>query len=575
MTRDEFIARRPVELEFESRGVKVIGSGKQRMAVCPWHEDKNPSLSINVEQGVWKCHAGCGGGSVIDAIAMFEGCQPADVLKRECSPANGNGHTSPRPAPAMKTSPRAISASAKAIPAEKPVVETIYPYQNAFGDEVYQAVRLKPKSFRQRHGREGAWIWNMDGVERVLYRLPEVLRSEEVWVVEGEKDVESLRGLGFTATTNVGGSGKWLEGYTEALKGRKVVLCGDNDEPGKAHVQMVFDSIAGTAKEVRIVTVPSPHKDVSDLIGQLKNEAKSALESLRDAAVPFYKGVKLTIYSMYELQDSYIKHCQSLDADGLSLGKWIPTFGRLRPICPGELVTIAGATAVGKTAILSNLALAAAPMPTLFFQLELSRELIYERLMALRVKMSCSMIESAYKTGEKHGPDFFLKAFPNLFISTETSLTVGDIEKQIIQSELKMGDRPRLVLVDYMGLIKGDGTSRYDRFSSAAEALRVMAKVTRTIVVIASQIQRKKPDDSPEVGPHDCKESGSIENSSSLLIGAWRDMEKPDTMVMEVLKATKGGSTTRAYCNYNPDTLAITEQARYASEDDRSDWHNR
>ena len=51
----------------------------------------------------------------------------------------------------------------------------------------------------------------MQGVERVLYRLPEVLAAGEVWVVEGEKDADSLAALGIVATCNAGGAGKWSE----------------------------------------------------------------------------------------------------------------------------------------------------------------------------------------------------------------------------------------------------------------------------------------------------------------------------------------------------------------------------
>lgn len=42
-------------------GTDVIGSGSARMACCPFHEDRNPSLSVNMDKGVYKCHsAGCG-----------------------------------------------------------------------------------------------------------------------------------------------------------------------------------------------------------------------------------------------------------------------------------------------------------------------------------------------------------------------------------------------------------------------------------------------------------------------------------------------------------------------------------
>jgi len=36
----------------------------QVYAFCPLHNDNRQSLSINLEKGLWKCHAGCGQGNV-------------------------------------------------------------------------------------------------------------------------------------------------------------------------------------------------------------------------------------------------------------------------------------------------------------------------------------------------------------------------------------------------------------------------------------------------------------------------------------------------------------------------------
>ena len=40
---------------------------------CLFHSDKIPSLSINVEKGVWICHAGCGQGRLASLIAQYVG----------------------------------------------------------------------------------------------------------------------------------------------------------------------------------------------------------------------------------------------------------------------------------------------------------------------------------------------------------------------------------------------------------------------------------------------------------------------------------------------------------------------
>ena len=120
-----------------------------------------------------------------------------------------------------------------------------------------------------RRKTDGQWIWKMNGVRRVLYKLPELLKadlSEAVIIVEGEKDVDRLRSLGFVATCNVGGAGKWRDEYNSHLAARHVVLCGDNDDPGRKHVEQVARSLSGIAASVRILNLDGlPSKgDVSD-----------------------------------------------------------------------------------------------------------------------------------------------------------------------------------------------------------------------------------------------------------------------------------------------------------------------
>jgi hypothetical protein len=88
-----------------------------------------------------------------------------------------------------------------------------YDSRDGSGKLRYQVVRREPKSFYQRRpDGAGGWINNLDAVERVLYRLPELMAAdpaEIVWIPEGEADVQNLVRLGLVATTNAGGAGKW------------------------------------------------------------------------------------------------------------------------------------------------------------------------------------------------------------------------------------------------------------------------------------------------------------------------------------------------------------------------------
>jgi len=166
-----------------------------------------------------------------------------------------------------------------------------YDYKDAAGNVLFQVIRYEGKDFSQRRpDGQGGWIWNLDGVKRVPYRLPELLQASKqdwVFIAEGEKDVDRLIAEGLSATCNPMGAGKWREEYNEHLQGRLVAVLPDNDRAGKKHAEQVADSLYGTAAEIRIVELPGlPEKgDVSDWLDSGGTIAE--LLQLVDQAKPF------------------------------------------------------------------------------------------------------------------------------------------------------------------------------------------------------------------------------------------------------------------------------------------------
>ena len=103
----------------------------------------------------------------------------------------------------------------------------------------------------------------------ILYRLPEVIAAQTVCVAEGEKDCDNLAKLGFVATTNPLGAGKWRDEYSEILHGKDVIVfgdVGDADGEGEKHTVRVIESLTGEAKSIKHVTLPYGFHDVSDYI---------------------------------------------------------------------------------------------------------------------------------------------------------------------------------------------------------------------------------------------------------------------------------------------------------------------
>lgn len=545
--------------DFISRFEKKSKTTKGFNVRCPAHNGEgSSSLSVarSDDGGVLvHCFAGCSAEAVVGSL----GLKMKDLFGEERAV-----DFKPPIQPNAKTS---------SAPDVKPVIETVYSYRDAIGNEVYQALRMKPKSFRQRHFDGDDWVWTMEGVTRVLFRLPEIIKSQKVWIVEGEKDALNLVALGFDATCNVGGAGKWLDGYTESLDGKDVVICGDNDEAGLKHVDLVFNSIAGSVRTVKILKLPSTVKDASDFIAGFKdaNEAKIALLDLESVAHPHVKGILLPIYTVGEMEAEYKRFVAQMSKNSFWLGSWLPSLGRVRALVPGELVFIIGDTGTGKTGILQNIARCALPLPTLMFELELPREMMFERFAAQASGFTCEKIEETYRmcAGQDNTLSDALDAkLKNLFICTESRLSVEKIEQLIHRSELKIGERPRVVLVDYIQLIAGDSTSRRERISDIAEALKVLAKATRTIIIVTSQVSRPpKSDEDYEPSLHSAKESGSIESSCGVLIGAWRDSKDGGLLHVKVLKSTKGGAGAYAACNFDGQRMIIKERSKVSDQD--------
>ena len=224
---------------------KVLGrashSNGQWSCLCPAHDDKDPSLSITEGADgtlLWKCHAGC------EQLAVRDALRAKGLL-------NGTDTT---------TTGKMIGA--------------VYDYVDRDGVLAHQVVRFLPKDFRQRRpGTDGAWIWNLQGVTPIPYKLPRVLEAikdgKTIYMCEGEKDCDNLARIGLVATTNAGGAGKWKATHAQWLKGADVVVLPDNDQVGRDHAAEVARSLAGIAKRVRICNLPElPEKgDVSDFLG--------------------------------------------------------------------------------------------------------------------------------------------------------------------------------------------------------------------------------------------------------------------------------------------------------------------
>ena len=270
--------------------VKQIG-GEEYKARCPFpsHRDGNPSFNFSNQTGQYFCH-GCGKKG--DAFHFFGKINSLDT-KRDF-PKILKGIAQDFGISNQKKKSRIVKTSDYTDPQEK---------------LLFQVCRMDPKDFRQRRpDGNGGWIWNLKGIEPALYRLPEVLKAQEVIIVEGEKDADTVSQMGLTGTTCAMGAGKWRESYNEALKGKNVVLIPDNDNEGREHMAKVGASLNGIAKSLKWIDLPglASKGDISDWAAKFddKMEAAERLAIMIEGAGEYEPPKKATLEdAILQVQD--------------------------------------------------------------------------------------------------------------------------------------------------------------------------------------------------------------------------------------------------------------------------------
>jgi hypothetical protein len=311
MTFDEVVNR------FDAHQV-----GSSFKGCCPAHDDARASLSIslNGDRILVNCLAGCATESVLAAANL----KMADLFTRS------NGH-------------------------QKSNIVATYEYRDLTGKVRYRKQRTTDKQFFfAKADGHGGWITSakqnhdrpvMVGVERLVYRLDKLReRSEgstdtfQVFIAEGEKDVDRLWSLGLPATTNDTGASddgqkpKWIPKLTKQLKtiGVTSAIClPDNDDAGLAHMRAVAQSCTASGIEARIVMLPDlPVKgDVSDYF----DAGHTAADLLALCDVPVYAPpsdvppAPITTLTPITTHASITTHSRTLADVHAAFTKWLGT----------------------------------------------------------------------------------------------------------------------------------------------------------------------------------------------------------------------------------------------------------
>lgn len=292
----------------------VYDKGDEAQCLCPAHDDHVASLGIKYDK--------ISGQTLINC---FRGCSYIDILKSIGLSAKDKYDK---------------SIQGNYITNNKNDIEAIYRYKDEQGNVLFEKVRFFGKRFELRRIIDGAIVWGIkegdyyetkpnsnewrtkkrEGAKKkyfpesrkVLYNLPDVIEGvkngQTIFIVEGEKDADNLKRLGFIATTNFDGASqntqkpKWKKEYNKYFKGANVIIIPDNDEPGKAHATHIAKSLKSIVASVKILELEGleEKQDISDWLkqGHTKEELEYLINELQEYKEQAAATIEQTIASL-------------------------------------------------------------------------------------------------------------------------------------------------------------------------------------------------------------------------------------------------------------------------------------
>ena len=245
---------------------------------CPCHNDKKASLSISQGRNnriILNCHAGCNYKDILSEVGLTE----ADLFN--------DGRTTQKK--------QEKSWRDKLTDFVKKPIEAVYDYKDANGKYLYSKIRFFGKVIRYAVIDKKNDSFTMEKPKGVysLYNLPAAIRAIKkgypVYITEGEKDVDTLKNLGFTAVT-AGSVSDWRSEFAHYFTGARVVILPDNDAPGLELKDKILKSLRAFAHSIKVViTSQAEHGDVTDYMNERhsKEDLKELIKGVDAIVAPW------------------------------------------------------------------------------------------------------------------------------------------------------------------------------------------------------------------------------------------------------------------------------------------------
>lgn len=264
---------------------QIIGTPvRDGRCVATWRDGERDSVTIDCEK--WNDHAANEGGGLIELCARSKfGSMDSNAIQQAQEFLGEWLHlkeVTPRKAPSAGRNRH------DELVADGFIEKARYNYTDLSGNLIYFVCRMEHPTKKKEFVQGTPNHWGISDITPIPYNWQAVNASDWAIIVEGEKDVETLKRFNLPATTNSGGAKKWRPEFSEYLKDKKVIILPDNDDVGREHADMIARDLCGHAASVKIVQCSQlPKGDVTDYLEKEGGTVDALNQMIADA--PEYK----------------------------------------------------------------------------------------------------------------------------------------------------------------------------------------------------------------------------------------------------------------------------------------------
>lgn len=349
-------------------------------------------------------------------------------------------------------------------------------------------------------------------------------------------------------------------GFLDMVGGPAYLTELTNYVPTASHVEQYADIVAQKALRRRLIAAST------DMVALGQDESKSLKELIEEAESRLFEvsqqHVKQSVVSLENILAESFERLDDLHKDKNSL-RGIPTGYRdldnmLAGLQRSDLFILAARPSMGKTAFVLNLAhkiATQAKEPVLVFSLEMSKEQLVDRLLAMESGVDAWALRTGNLTDndfERLGEAMGVLSEAKMYIDDTPGITVSDLRTKARREA--HNHQLGLIIVDYLQLMSGGGRyasegNRVQEISEISRGLKGVARELNVPLIALSQLSRSVENRSPQIPQlADLRESGSIEQDADVVAFLYReDYYNPESErknIMDVLiKKHRNGPT--------------------------------